>query len=72
MPVRAIYVPLSAEEMKALRALGRREDRDLRRQAARMVREGLHRAGALAIEVTDYCDIKTAPAEPARTAAVGV
>jgi len=47
MPVRAVYVPLSINEMEALKALGRREDRDLRRQAAKMLRESLHRAGAL-------------------------
>lgn len=42
-----LYVPLSTTEKQALVDLARREDRDPRYQAARFVREGLIRAGAL-------------------------
>jgi hypothetical protein len=45
--VRSIYVPLDDRERKALRDLAEREDRDPRQQAARFVREGLRREGAL-------------------------
>ena len=59
MTVRAVYVPLSADEMEALKALGRREDRDPRRQAKRILREGLEHAGVLPIEVKDYYEVRT-------------
>ena len=42
-----MYLPLSEQEKKALRDLAAREDRDPRQQAARFVREGLRREGAL-------------------------
>jgi hypothetical protein len=54
---KTIGVRLYEDELDALRAIAEREDRDVRRQAARLVRDGLIRAGALIQE--------TAPAEPA-------
>lgn len=42
-----MYLPLTDREKAALRELSEREDRDPRFQAARFVREGLERAGAL-------------------------
>lgn len=48
MSRQSVYVPLSAVEFEALKTLGRLEDREPRRQAARMLRESLIRAGALA------------------------
>jgi hypothetical protein len=70
--MRAVYVPLRADVKDALLTLASREDRDPRRQAARLLQEGLERAGVLPIDVTSYREVNTAPAEPARTAAVGV
>jgi hypothetical protein len=52
--MRAVYVPLRADMKDALLTLAEREDRDPRRQAARLLQEGLIRAGVLSIEVTDY------------------
>jgi hypothetical protein len=48
----------------ALLTLAEREARDPRRQAARLVQEGLERAGLLT-------ESQNAPAVPARAAAVG-
>ena len=45
--MRAVYVPLRADVKDALLALSEREARDPRRQAARLVQEGLVRAGLL-------------------------
>ena len=53
-----LYIPLAEHEKQALLALARSEDRDPRSQAARFVREGLVRAGALPITVTDYHDVQ--------------
>jgi len=44
---RSIYVPLTTPAKEALYELAEREDRDPRIQAARFIREGLERAGAL-------------------------
>jgi len=44
---KTIGVRLYEEELEALRAIAQQEDRDPRRQAARLVREGLIRAGLL-------------------------
>jgi hypothetical protein len=43
----AVYVPLTRDVKDALLTLAEREDRDPRRQAARLLRESLVRAGAL-------------------------
>jgi hypothetical protein len=43
----SVYVPLRSDVMKALHILAEREQRDPRRQAARLVEEGLIRAGLL-------------------------
>ena len=53
--MRAVYVPLRADVKDALLTLAEREARDPRRQAARLVQEGLVRAGILE-------ELKTAPA----------
>jgi uncharacterized protein with FMN-binding domain len=45
---KTIGVRLTDAELTALKALANREDRDARRQAARLVREGLIRVGLLA------------------------
>ena len=45
--MRAVYVPLRADIKDALLSLAEREERDPRRQAARLLREALERAGAL-------------------------
>ena len=42
-----VYVPLYRQEIDALVRLAEREDRDPRRQAARLLREALERAGTL-------------------------
>jgi hypothetical protein len=46
--MRAVYVPLRADVKDALLTLAEREARDPRRQAARLLQEGLERAGVLA------------------------
>lgn len=61
LATRTIGVRLNADEHAALQAIARQEDRDPRRQAARLVREGLLAAGVLT-------EAKTAPAEPAKVA----
>ena len=43
----AVYVPLPRDVKDALLTLAEREDRDPRRQAARLLQEGLVRAGVL-------------------------
>jgi len=43
----AVYVPLPRDVKDALLTLAEREDRDPRRQAARLLQEGLIRAGVL-------------------------
>ncbi len=45
--MRAVYVPLRADVKDALLTLAEREARDPRRQAARLLHEGLVRAGVL-------------------------
>lgn len=45
--MRAVYVPLRADVKDALLTLAEREARDPRRQAARLLQEGLVRAGVL-------------------------
>ena len=52
---KTIGVRLYEDELVALRVAAEREDRDVRRQAARLIRSALIEAG----------DLKTAPAEPA-------
>jgi len=47
LALRTIGIRLKADELEALRAVAIREDRDPKRQAARLLREGLIRAGAL-------------------------
>jgi hypothetical protein len=47
LAMRTIGVRLNAVELEALRAVASREDRDPRRQAARLLREALERDGAL-------------------------
>jgi hypothetical protein len=44
---KTIGVRLYADELEALRTVAQREDRDPRRQAARIIREGLVALGAL-------------------------
>jgi len=53
-----IVIPVPVMVADALRELAWREDRDPRRQAERLLREGLIREGALP-------DLNTAPAQPA-------
>ncbi len=57
--MRAVYVPLRADVKDALLTLAEREARDPRRQAARLVQEGLVRAGVLPLDVTDYREVST-------------
>jgi hypothetical protein len=52
---KTIGVRLYADELAALRTIADREDRDVRRQAARLIRDGLVKAG----------ELSTAPADPA-------
>jgi len=58
-PRKTIGVRLYEEELLALRTVAEREDRDVRRQAARLIRDSLVKAG----------ELKTAPAEPASAGA---
>ena len=44
---RTLGIRLNADELEALRVVAEREDRDPRRQAARLLRESLVRTGAL-------------------------
>jgi hypothetical protein len=69
--MRSVYVPLRADMKDALLTLAEREDRDPRRQAARLVQEGLERAGVLPITTTDHHEVgKTAAGlEPANAGA---
>jgi len=59
--MRAVYVPLQANVKDALLTLADREDRDPRRQAARLVQEGLIRAGVLPVTIIDYCEVPNQP-----------
>ncbi len=52
---KTIGVRLYEDELEALRTVAEREDRDVRRQAARLIRSGLIQLG----------ELKTAPAPPA-------
>lgn len=61
---RGVYAPLDQDERRALMTLAQREDRDTRRQATRLLREGLIRAGVLT-------ESKNAPAEPAPATIAG-
>jgi len=70
--MRRIQIPLDRDETRALVVLAERKDRDPRRQAARLVREGLIRAGVLPITVTDYCDVTANAAGPEAPTAVPV
>jgi len=47
LTTRTIGVRLNANELEALRMVALREDRDPRRQAARLLRDSLIRAGVL-------------------------
>ncbi len=63
--MRAVYVPLRADVKDALLTLAEREARDPRRQAARLLHEGLIRAGVMiddrnAILTTDPRETGTA------------
>ena len=49
LTARTIGVRLNADELEALRTVAQREDRDPRRQAARLLRESLIRTGALTV-----------------------
>ncbi len=61
---RTLGIRLDADELEALRTVAEREDRDPRRQAARLLRDSLIRAGALA-------DDSEHQAAGSRAAAVG-
>lgn len=50
---KTIGVRLSEDEVAALRTLADLEDRDVRRQAARLIRESLVRAGLLKHQAGD-------------------
>ncbi len=52
----------------ALCTLAWREDRDPKRQAERLIREGLIRAGVLPLDVTDYREVSTDRAPDDRSA----
>ena len=58
--MRAVYVPLRADVKDALLTLAERAARDPRRQAARLLQEGLERAGVL----TGRPDPATSPDGP--------
>ncbi len=49
MSERRIFVPLEAWEREALKALAAREKRDLRQQAALLLRESLEQRGLLPV-----------------------
>ena len=56
------YVPISdPAARRALVNVATREMRDPRYQAARFILDGLRAAGALPIEVTDYCEVQDQP-----------
>ena len=61
---RTLGIRLDADELEALRAVAEREDRDPRRQAARLLRDSLIRAGVL----TDNARQTVAPAGPGEAA----
>ncbi len=61
---RRVNVPLRPEEIDGLLTLSQREERDPRRQAARLLREGLVRAGVLTTDVRQA----PAPAGPGEAA----
>jgi hypothetical protein len=56
---KTIGVRLYADEFEALRTVAEREDRDPRRQAARLIRESLIRGGALTL--SDQSDPANGP-----------
>jgi len=51
MALERLTIPVSSTVADALRSLAWREDRDPRRQAERLIREGLIREGALPAEI---------------------
>jgi hypothetical protein len=61
---RTLGIRLDADELEALRTVAEREDRDPRRQAARLLRDSLVRAGALTERKT-AADPQSASAVPA-------
>jgi hypothetical protein len=61
---KTIGVRLYEDELAALRGIADREDRDVRRQAARLIRDGLIQAGALG--ETNTAPSQTASAVTAR------
>jgi hypothetical protein len=65
LATRTIGVRLNIDELEALRAVADREDRDPRRQAARLLRESLERAGALS---TDDKRLTTGSPDPVTAA----
>ncbi len=60
---RTLGIRLNADELEALRAVAEREDRDPRRQAARLLRESLVRAGALS-DTDRSADLTTNSPDP--------
>jgi len=59
---RTIGVRLNTAELEALRVVADREDRPPRLQAARMLREGLIRAGALPEPISEITGHQSAEA----------
>ena len=68
---RTIRVAFPGDIADALIDVSLDEHRRPADQVVVIVRDALRRAGALPIEVTDYREVKTAPAEPARVAGIG-
>lgn len=66
MAGKTIQVPISSNEREALLALAWREDRDPRHQAARLLREGLARAGVLVETADPVSAVEAGELEPAR------
>jgi len=52
-----MYIKLQGDIATVLGRVSRRERRNPRDQAALLIEDGLRRAGALSIEVTDYRDV---------------
>ena len=59
---KTIGVRLNTAELEALRSVADREDRDPRRQAQRLIRDGLIRVGALNAPIDDCADRQPAEA----------
>lgn len=66
MAGKSICVPVSTTVREALVVLAWREEREPRRQAARLIREGLIRAGVLVETADPVRAVEVGELEPAR------